>query len=359
MAKSSRSPADYPTWRMAADASICLTAPEAAALELVAQLPFAPLAYIAPFARTSDRSTLYRRIAHLVERHLVATFDGPPHGRCRPRQLLLITNRGLAVLAWRHAVDSGELVRRWGLSHSATAALLRQLPAVLRVYELLALLPASRVGWKARFLSWHGPWVSTGSTCWAGGVRLPHCVLEWQSDREQTQVGRYALVADTGGLPPLALRSRLARLAQMQLRTGTPAPVAAIATTSHRRVEAWSAMLASVANTRRGGYLESCIDTWDAWRSGRVAICADRTLCVGEPVRSTDDLPAIRRTVSTMVPRPSADRPQASARRNRGVEHPHRRASRTRHNRPPPLPADVFIRRCSGGQPPACSVVAE
>lgn len=80
------------------------------------------------------------------------------------------------------------------------------------------------------------------------------------------------LVADAGALPPLALRSRLARLAQMQLRTGRPSPVVAIATTSHRRVEAWSAVLASVANTSGGGYLESCIDTWDAWRSGRVAI---------------------------------------------------------------------------------------
>jgi hypothetical protein len=185
---------------------------------------------------------------------------------------LLITNLGLAVLAWRQAVDCRELVRRWGLSHSAVAALLRQLPAVLSMYELLALLAAPRVEWKARFLSWHGPWESTGSTCCAGGVRLPHCVLEWQTHREQTRLGKYVLVADTGALPPLALRSRLMRLAQMQLRTGRPAPVVAIATTSHRRVEAWSTLLASVANTRRGGYLESCIDTWDAWRSGRVAI---------------------------------------------------------------------------------------
>ena len=142
---------------MVADASISLTSPEAATLELVARLPFAPMAYIAPFAQTGDRSTLYRRIAHLVKRRLVATFDGPPHSRCRPRQLLVIANLGLAVLAWRYAVDSRELVRRCGLSHSAIAALLRQLPAVLSNNELLALLAASRGGWKARFPSWHGP----------------------------------------------------------------------------------------------------------------------------------------------------------------------------------------------------------
>jgi hypothetical protein len=252
--------------------SSCLTSPEADVLELVAQLPLAPITHIAPFATTGDRATLYRRIAHLVERGLITALHGPPHSRCRPRQLLLITNLGLAVLAWRSGLDCRELVRRWGLSHSAIATLLRQLPAVLSVYELLALLAACRAGWKARVLSWHGPWGSTGSTCWAGGVRLPHCVLEWQSDREQTLLGKYVLVADAGALPPLALRSRLARLAQMQPSTGRPAPVVAIATTSHRRAEAWSAVLASVANARRGGFLESCIDTWGSWRSGRVVI---------------------------------------------------------------------------------------
>ena len=99
MAKSSGSSARHPTWRMAEDESNSLTSPEIDVLELVAQLPFAPIAHIAPFARTGDRATLYRRIAHLVERRLIATFDGPPHRRCRPRQLLLVTTWDL--LYWR------------------------------------------------------------------------------------------------------------------------------------------------------------------------------------------------------------------------------------------------------------------
>jgi hypothetical protein len=98
------------------------------------------------------------------------------------------------------------------------------------------------------------------------------CIVEWHSDSEQTRVERYVLVADTGGLPPLALRPRLTRLAQMQLKTGRPAPVVAIATTSQRRLEAWLAVLAGVANSPRGGFLESCIHAWDCWRTGRAAI---------------------------------------------------------------------------------------
>jgi len=46
----------------------------------------------------------------------------------------------------------------------------------------------------------------------------------------------------------------------------------AIATTSERRVKAWAAVLDSIAAGRDRGSLEACIDTWDAWRTARIAL---------------------------------------------------------------------------------------
>jgi hypothetical protein len=130
--------------------------------------------------------------------------------------------------------------------------------------------------------------VLAGSLGWGPGYRrlrpgatrpvgpgAPTCLSVWWSGT------RTASRPEWGGtswwLTPVdcrhwRLRSRLARLAQMQLTTGRPAPVVVLATTSHRRLEGWSAVLCSVANARRGGFLESCIDTRDSWRTGRAAI---------------------------------------------------------------------------------------
>ena len=91
-----------------------------------------------------------------------------------------------------------------------------------------------------------------------------YAALEWGRVNGQHLAGGYVLVADTDGQPPQALRSQFARLARLQLMTGTSAPVLAIATTSDRRVKAWTAVLESIAARPSRGSLETCIDTWDA-----------------------------------------------------------------------------------------------
>jgi len=278
MVRDRRSPVSHPTWRMAVSESDSLTSDQAATLELIAQLPLASTAHLVPLAGPCDRSTLCRKIGLLVERGLIATLDGPAYGRCRPRQLLLITNLGLAVLAWRRGVDPCELVRQWGLGRRAIEALIGQLPAVFSIYQLLALLAGARSGWTARLLTWHRPWLSPAPLAPAGsrrvrGVRLPaYAVLEWHSYCGQRLSGRCVLVADTGSLPPLAFRSALAQLAQAHLIAQRTTPLVAIATTSHRRLEAWSAVLDSIAGSHRGGPLESCISTWDTWQAEGVAL---------------------------------------------------------------------------------------
>jgi hypothetical protein len=103
------------------------------------------------------------------------------------------------------------------------------------------------------------------------------------SDDRQQVAGGYVLVGDTGGLPPQALRSQFARLARLQLLTGRPAPVVAIATTSERRVKAWATVLDSLAAGRSRGLLETCIDTWDAWRARRITLPRNRRTQVAEP----------------------------------------------------------------------------
>src|SRR5438270_4172423 len=162
----------HPTWRMASAEASGLTAAQAAALDLVARLPLVPIAHLVPLAGGRDPATLYRQIAHLAERGLIATFAGPPHGRCRPRQLLLLTNLGLAALAWGNARDPRALASEYGLGRRAIDALIRQLPAVLSSYELLALLAGARRGWRARLLAWHRPWLSPGSLGSTGAGRV-------------------------------------------------------------------------------------------------------------------------------------------------------------------------------------------
>ena len=219
----------------------------------------AAVSHLLPLARGRSRSALCSDVVHLAERGLVATIEGPPHGACRHRRLLLLTNLGLAVLANRYASDPRELARGWGLRRGALDALIRQLPAVLSTYELLALLVGSRGGGKARLRVWQCPWrwggTKTGSSAPTSesalatrGIRLPaYADLEWCAEGGQRLAGEYVLVADTGGIPPQAVRTQLARLARVQLMIGSAAPVVAIATTSERRVVAWSAVLDSLS----------------------------------------------------------------------------------------------------------------
>ena len=88
-----------PTWRMAIQEAARLTPVEAVELDLIGYLPLATVSHLLPLAIGRSRSALSSDVAHLVERGLVATIDGPPRGACRRRRLLLVTNLGLAVLA--------------------------------------------------------------------------------------------------------------------------------------------------------------------------------------------------------------------------------------------------------------------
>jgi len=261
-------PLTNPTWRTATHQAALLTPAEQAILELTGRLPLAAVSQLLPLANGRSRSGLCSDVAHLAERGLIARIEGPPHGACRRRRLLLLTNLGLAVLACRKDTDSRELAHEWGLRRRVLDALVHQLPAVLNSYELLTLLAGARGGGKARLRAWQRPWRRRGSSGRpTRGVCLPaYADLEWCAGSGQRIAGEYVLVADTGGLPPEALRSQLGRLARLQFVTGSRAPVVAVATTSGRRVAAWSAVLDRIA-AGRGGRLDSCIHTWDAWRA--------------------------------------------------------------------------------------------
>jgi hypothetical protein len=288
-----------------------LTPAEEVALELIGQLPLAAISHLLPLALGRSRSALCSDVAHLVERGLVAAIDGPPRGACRHRRLLLLTNLGLAVLGTRHGADPRELARRHALRRGALEALIRQLPAVLSSYELLALLAGVR-GRKARLQAWHRPWRAHTQIAGAMGLltrvtSLPaYARLDWDRDNGQEVASGYVLVADTGGLPPQALRSQLARLARLQILAGTTAPVVAIATTSDRRVEAWAAVLNSLSSSPSRGWLDTCIHTWDTWRSGRIALARinhDERLAGPAPVPSRDSPPE-QHAPWASVPRP-------------------------------------------------------
>src|SRR5436190_15570973 len=116
-----------PTWRIATQEAARLTPGEEVALELIGYLPLTAVSHLLPLAIGRSRSALSSDVAHLVERGLVATIEGPPHGACRRRRLLLVTNLGLAVLASRHGMDPRELARRRGLRRGPLDELLRQL----------------------------------------------------------------------------------------------------------------------------------------------------------------------------------------------------------------------------------------
>jgi hypothetical protein len=71
-----------------------------------------------------------------------------------------------------------------------------------------------------------------------------------------------------------AVSLKLARLARLQSLTGVAASVVAIATSSERRVKAWSAVLDSIAAGASSASLETCVHTWNSWRTLRVAVPA-------------------------------------------------------------------------------------
>ena len=246
---------ERPTWRAVGHAAASLEARDAELLDLVAWLPLVPTAHLVPFSPDGPRA-VDRCVARLRRSGLVAAVAGPSDGVGRRRLLLLPTNLGLAVLAWRRGVEPGSLARARDLHRAALRAVIAELPALLASYALLALLAG--VGRRpARLRAWARPWRWRGpSTEGRPGrrLRLPaYAALAWGNAGGGQQQAGYLLVPDTGGLSPAALRPKLAELARLGRTTELAVPGVVIATTSEQRVEAWRVLLDQVAASRRGG----------------------------------------------------------------------------------------------------------
>ena len=116
---------------------------------------------------------------------------------------------------------------------------------------------------------WARPWRGPASP--EGTVRRLHlpvfAELAWGDTDGEGPVQRYVLVADAGGLSPLALRPQLARLAHLGPMSELEQPTVVIATTSKRRVEAWQAVLEGIAARRQRCLLPVMVGTWGAWRA--------------------------------------------------------------------------------------------
>jgi hypothetical protein len=263
-------------WAAAVREASALTPDEATTLELIARLPLVPARHLHALSRAGSPAAVYRWVAHLRLRGLVAVIDGPREGSGRRPVLLLVENLGLAVLAHRHGLRPEALARSYGLHRRALDRLALGLPAVLAGYELLALLTRA-VGRLARLQDWQRPWR------WAGlagpgnpqlqkrKVNLPaYAAVEWKSRGARFEAG-FVVVADTGGLTPSVLQPQLAQLSRMLRSTGVAGPAVAIATTSERRAQAWLGLIDRIASNRHGAALEATVATWEAWRTECVA----------------------------------------------------------------------------------------
>src|ERR1700680_2709178 len=261
--------ADTPTWRSAAREAARLCPADEEALELIGRLPLVPISQLLPLSGGRSGRSGYACVERLAERGLVSVIPGPGHLGKPHRRLLLISNLGLAALAWRHEVDHASLARAWRLGRTPLRVLVGQLPALLSLYALLGLLAATGRG-RARLTQWSRPgrwrprWDGAGT---ARSVTLPaYAALGWEEAGSAYVDGRYLLVADTGSLTPAALRRQLAGLARLDGTTPYAVPTVVIATTSERRVRAWTILLDSVTSSRRSAnQLHVEVATWESW----------------------------------------------------------------------------------------------
>jgi len=148
--------ADTPTWRSAAREAARLCPADAEALELIGRRPLVPISQLLPFSGGRSGRSVYACVERLVERGLVSVIPGPGHLGKPRRRLLLISNLGLAALAWRRNVDPANLARAWRLGPTPLQVLVSQLPALLSLYALLGLLAATGRG-RARLKQWSRP----------------------------------------------------------------------------------------------------------------------------------------------------------------------------------------------------------
>jgi hypothetical protein len=261
--------ADTPTWRSAAREAARLCPADEETLELIGPLPLVPVSQLVPLARGRSGRSIYACVERLAGRGLVSVIPGPGHPWKPNRRLLLISNLGLAALALRREVDPASLARAWRLGRTPLRLLVGQLPALLSLYALLGLLAATGRG-SARLRKWsrpgrwRPPWDGAGP---ARSVTLPaYAALGWEEAGSAYAGGTYLLVADTGGLTPVALRRQLAGLARLDGTTPYGVPTVVIATSSERRVRAWRLLLDSVtSSTRSANQLHVEVATWEGW----------------------------------------------------------------------------------------------
>src|ERR1700694_1335457 len=123
--------ADSPTWRSAARGAARLCPADEDALELIGRLPLVPISQLLPLSGGRSDRSVYACVERLVERGLVSVIPGPGHLGKPHRRLLLISNLGLAALAWRRDVEPASLAHAWRLGRAPLRLLVSQLPAVL------------------------------------------------------------------------------------------------------------------------------------------------------------------------------------------------------------------------------------
>jgi hypothetical protein len=212
---------------------------------------------------------LYACVARLARRGLVSALPGPADLGKPHQRLLLMSNLGLAVLAWRREVEPAILARAWRLERAQLRDVVGQLPAVLSLYALLGLVAATRRGW-AGLSSWSRPGRWCPHSAGAGRARnvtLPaYAALAWEESGSARVEGTYLLVADTGGLSPVALRRQLVGLARLSRTSAKAVPTVVVATTSERRVRAWWVLLDKVASSSTYAVrLHVEVATWESW----------------------------------------------------------------------------------------------
>jgi hypothetical protein len=105
---------------------------------------------------------------------------------------------------------------------------------------------------------------------------------------------RYVLVADIGGMPPVALRRQLVSLERLERTTQLAVPTVVIATTSERRVIAWRTLLDGIRTSNSyGARLEVDVGTWESW-GARAGMSPPRTRVHTNSDRNNDEaLPAM------------------------------------------------------------------
>src|SRR5216683_6583448 len=120
--------ADAPTWRSAAQEAARLCPADDDALELIGRLPLVPIRQLVPLSGRRSERGVYACVARLARRGMVSAISGPADPGKPHQQLLLISNLGLAVLAWRRDVEPAGLARTWRLERAPMRVLVGQLP---------------------------------------------------------------------------------------------------------------------------------------------------------------------------------------------------------------------------------------